>query len=725
MSAITTNIVFALSLLLAAGFALARVAKAIRLPSVTGYIAAGIVLGPSALDLFPSDMLEQDLQVFINMALMLVAFGIGERFDLQQLRPIARTVMRVSIAEIGSVFLLVSVGVGVSAYFLTGSNGPMPGSHAIAVGLICAAIAVETAAATTIAVIREVEASGPMSRLVLSDVVVNNAMAVTLFGISVAVAYVLLGAGEQSPLTQVLLPFFTTVASLLLGFAVGLACDWVVHRLHRRSDVLVVALASIFFCGGLANFIGLSPLLAGVATGFAIVNRDRRDVRAFRALNDFEPPLYGIFFALAGAQLHLQELLAAGVLGLVFVTMRFAGKYLGSRIGALRSGIDRKRAAVLGLGLLPQAGLAIGLAYLVRQDAALQPISALVINLVLSSVVINELIGPPLVRMMLTRAGEVSDEQTRREEPEATTDVERIASVDVVPWTWPKLEPPATTGGSVIIGLSHPETAAALTRIGVILAKFYEAEPTAVHVSEAEHPDDFWDTAADQDAVALFRLADEEARSLGYPLDTEVEFADDTALGLLRAAEDMDAQAIVLGHPRAHRAPRFGQIVDNLAREALCPVVVARFVGPLHTERILVPLTCPEDYLTVRPIVKALSAIEEHEITFLRLMPAECQPRELREAEERVMSWPKMDVVPGTCTCVALATESRLHTIVEAAEDHNIIVMATSGRRGLRRAFFGSLAEDVARRAPCSMLLVSGGLESRSLEELEVATQDV
>ncbi|MGC9320043.1 MAG: universal stress protein, partial [Armatimonadota bacterium] len=136
------------------------------------------------------------------------------------------------------------------------------------------------------------------------------------------------------------------------------------------------------------------------------------------------------------------------------------------------------------------------------------------------------------------------------------------------------------------------------------------------------------------------------------------------------------------------------------------------------------PVTCPEDYLTVRPIVAALGAVEEHDITFLRLMPAECRPPELREAEGEIMQWPECDAMPGACRCQAVAAESRVHEIIEAAHRHDIIVMASSGRRGLRRAFFGSLAEDVAQRTPRTMLLVSGGLESRSLEEMTMASRN-
>lgn len=712
------NLVFALSLLLTAGFALARLAKLLHLPSVTGYIIAGILLGPSGLHLISTEILESRLQVFTSIALLLVAFGIGERFDLQQLRSTAHALVRVSASEIALTFVLVGGSVGVATW-LTGAVAD--GRSAVAVALLCAAIAVETAAATTVSVIRETAASGPLSRLILSDLVVNNAMAVTLFGVAAAIAHVLLGTGSGVPLMGVLEALLTTAGSLALGVGVGLASDLVVHRLQRRADVLVVALAAVFLCGGLAAYLGLSPLLAGVAAGFAVVNRDRRDVRAFRALNDFEPPLYGIFFALAGAQLHVQELVASGLIGLVFVAARAAGKYLGAWGGARSAGLDPGRARLLGLGLLPQAGLAVGLAYLVRQDPGLESVRTLVINMVLASVVINELLGPPLLRLILLRTGDVPREARDRGGEAEPAELQ----FDLVPWTWPQLTPPAAMGGSVVVAVDDPARAAGLTRIGVILAHHCAARPVAVHVVSADAPDDFWDDAADAHAVALFRLADAEAQELGYPLDTEVEFADEAAEGILRATEETDAQVVVLGHPVESSGPRFGEVVDNLSREAPCPVVVVKFVGALHTERILVPITTPEDYLTVRPVVVALAAIEQHQITLLRLMPAEAPPSELAEAERECAAWAASDRVPGECGVHAIAADSRVHEILQAAREHDIIVMAARTRRGLRRAFFGSLAEDVARRAPCSMLLVAGGLETRSLEEVELDSRSV
>lgn len=698
------SVVLALSLLLTAGFAVARLAKLVHLPSVTGYIIAGALLGPVGVDLVGRGLSPSRLEVFTSIALMLVAFSIGERFDLQQLRHSADTLVRVSAGECGATFLLVGLVTGGVAW-ATKLGGESAGPRLwVALAAVCASIAVATAPAATVAVLRELEATGPVSRLVLSCVVVNNALSVTLFGMGRAAARGLLGTSSGSGLIQALQPLLNTVASLVLGVAVGWLTDVIVHRLSRRSEVLVVALAAVFMCGGLAEFLGLSSLLAGVAAGFAVVNRDRRDVRAFRALNDFEPPLYGIFFALAGAQVHLNEMATAGLLGLAFVLARAAGKYVGAWLGARSADMEPVQSTNVGLGLLPQAGLAIGLAYLVRQDPSLAAIRTLVINVVIASVVINELVGPPLVRIMALRVGELPETT-----PPAGSGRAENGGFELVPWSWPKIAPAAHPRGYVVVGVSHPDTAAGVTRIATLLSHYYGALPLAVHV-ETEAPQlDFWTENAAPDAEHLFEQARTEALALGYPLHTESELAEDVVAGILHAVQRVETRALVLGHPFTRRTPAFLRIVDAVARGSECPVVMVKLTGVLHTERILVPISSLEEAAVIQPVVSALALVSEHQLTLLQLVPHESGPGERKTAEQRLCDVLGRSRLSTNITCETAPAESRVHAILSAAENHDIVVMAASDRVGLRRLFFGSLAEDVAQQVERPMLLVRGG----------------
>lgn len=705
------NLILALSLLLALGFGAAQLARLVHLPSVTGYILAGILIGPVGLALIPHAMLGGQLRVFTSIALLLIAFGIGERFDLEQLGGSARALLRISFGETVGTFVLVALGVGLTAW-LVGAGEPFAGPGLwVAVALVSASIAVATAPASMVAVIREAGAAGPVSRLLLSSVVVNNALSITLFGLTATVAKALLGtAGGHGP-WQAVLPVVTTIASLTLGLGCGLLIDFVVHRLSRRHDVLIVSLAGVFLVGGFAEFAGLSSLLAGVAAGFAVVNRDRRDVRAFRAINDFEPPLYGLFFALAGLELHLRDMAQAGMLGVVFVLMRTLGKCLGAWLGARKGGLQPLPAKLLGVGLLPQAGLAIGLAFLVRNDPALLPIRSLIVSLTVASVVVNELIGPPLVRIVLQKVGETA-------RPSEAPPAQGKTGPDVVPWTWPRLNVPAHPSGYVVVALNNPATAAGMTRLGALLAHSYRARLMALHVvTPVDEEDGFWYRHYEDPATELFAIAQGEADKLGYPLETETEFATEIAEGIIRIADELRVQTLVLGHPLTPGGSLFGRIVDRVAREVETPIVVLRQAGALHTERILVPVTTPEDFSALRPIVCALAMIMEHQITVLRLMSAQATEAELQDSLQDLQGWPACRALPGGVTYRAVASENRVQDILQQAQGNDIVLMTTGATAGLRRLFFGSLAADVAARLRRPIIILRSGTESQSVSE--------
>jgi len=699
------NAILALSILLVAGFAGAVLARLVRLPSVTGYVVGGMLIGPAGFDLFPPHLLESQLSVFTGIALMLVAFGIGERFELQQLRQSARALARVSIGESGGAFCLVLICVTLAAG-LTRAGGAAAGLRVwLATGLICGAIAVATAPASTTAVIRELRASGPLSRLTVSAVVVNNALSITLFGLTAGAAKVLLGTADAS-VARMAEPVFTTVAALTVGLAIGWLTDLVVHRLTRPPDVLVVALASVFFTGGFASYLGLSPLLAGVAAGFAVVNRDRRDVRAFRALNDFEPPLYAIFFALAGAELRWSEMLAGGAVGICFVLARGLGKYAGARFGARSADMPRDQAKMVGLGLLPQAGLAIGLAVLVSQDQALAPIRALIINVTVASVVLNELVGPPLLRLVLIKAGETAAKAEEGDRQAAATEV------DVVPWRWAKLEPAANPHGSVVAALGSAATAAGIVRMATLLAHHFRSVPLAAYIgTQPDAAGGFWSQADEAEAAQRFRIAAAEAREMGYPLRTELRYASRVADGILDVAKSHGAHSIVLGHPLARKAKLFGRVVDAVAQGAPCPVVVVKLAGSLHSERVLVPVTALDDLEVLTPVVHAIAGVGQHEISVLRLLPVEQGDGEVAEQQIEPSVETFRDSFSSRCRYRAVAPHSRVRDILDAALEHDLVIMATGAQRGLGRFFFGSLAEDVAERTRRPMLVVCGGAE--------------
>jgi Kef-type K+ transport system membrane component KefB/nucleotide-binding universal stress UspA family protein len=698
----------ALALLMGVGLLAAKLAQLLRLPSVTGFICAGLLLGPSALNIIKQEHLEADLSHFAQIALMLIAFGIGEHLDWRQLRRSVRSVGFISLFEAWGACLLVAGGTFAAAYLTrVGPAGWGVKEYLCLAGLL-GGVATATAPAATFHVMRELRASGPLTRTLMAVVALDDGLAIIIFGVVLAVVGTVIGAAEHGLLMAIGKGLVESVGSVLVGIACGLLIDLFVHRLKRRGEMLTAGLALILLGGEVARLLGLSPLLAGMGAGFTIVNRDRRDVRVFRTINDFEPPIYALFFTLAGAHLKLSALVAAGVVGIAYALLRVLGKMAGAWTGARIAASPDAVRKYLGFALVPQAGVAIGLVFLIQSNAELHEYATIITPVVLAGVVLSELFGPVAAKFAVVRAGEAG-----LREPATPLGADSLAgrpmdSIELVPWTWPQLSPAEVTGETVVFGVRHPLTAAPVGRISTLLAHHYSARPLSVAVLTGTQTREYRGSGVERETENLFVAAREEVAELGYPLLTCVEFADSVAEGLLKIARDERARAIVLGHPLGGGAKEFRKVVDTVAARAEVPVVVVRFSGPLHTERILVPVGEPEELGLVQPLVQALSTVWEHEITVLQLLSPGAGEDEVRQAEEALQSWVQEQGVNEPVTCRAQPADSRLEAILEAAGEHDVIAMALDRSRGLRRAFFGSLAEEVAMNCRRPILLVGG-----------------
>ncbi|MFQ6097027.1 MAG: universal stress protein, partial [Armatimonadota bacterium] len=513
------------------------------------------------------------------------------------------------------------------------------------------------------------------------------------------------GAQNASLLTGVQGSVVEILGSLLIGAAAGLLMDFVVHRLKRRGEMLTVGLALLLLAGESARLLHMSPLLAGMAAGFTIVNRDRRDVRVFRAINDFEPPMYALFFTLAGAHLHISALAAAGALGAVYALLRVTGKITGANVGARLAKAPPAVRRWLGFALVPQAGVAIGLIFLIQGDEALAAFGAVITPVVLGAVVLSELVGPACARLAVVRAGEAGEVDVARPPRDARAQrraEETLSKVEVGPWKWERLSAPADPAGHVVFGVSHPATVAGLTRIAVLLAHHESARPLAVRVTPADAGRDGIDAEATR---ALFSAAKEQARELGVEVATHVEQSASVAAGILAVGSEREARAIVLGHPPTGTRRTLGRVVEVVGRRAECPVIAVRFAGLLHTERILVPFGSLAGLEHVESVVRALAAVGPHNITLLQMMPPETRPDAIVTARGELGRWAEERDLPGPLCYEVVGTEARVDTICKLADSHDLLVMRAA-QRGLRRAFFGSLAEDVAQRCEKPVLMV-------------------
>lgn len=687
----------ALAIILACGFFAARIGKMLRLPAVTGYIAAGILLGPMGFDLVNPQVIGDRLEHFNQLALMLISFGIGEHLEFRRIASRARLVLSVGFLEIA----LAAAFVGLAVYAVSALGGaPRDGNESAAVAaLLLAAISVATAPAATMHVISELKATGRLSSTILQVVAVDNVAALILFGFSQAASHQILGHdGAILPAAGEIIG--RIVLALLLGGVTGQIIDFLIHSLKRRSEMLTAGLAMLLLAGEIARSTGLSPLLCGMAAGCAIVNRDRRDVRLFRTLNSFEPPIYVLFFTLAGCHLDADALATAGWLGVIYFAARVCGKGCGAWIGAWIAGHGRRMRRSLALSLVPQAGLAIGLIILVDSDHRLAEVARIITPVVLSGVLLAEIFGPVMTRAAVRQSGEAHEDEDETEK--AALLVSQCDLVDgncaLVPWHWPKLPPVDAGPESVLVGASHTATVAGLTRMAALLAHHRRLRLVCAHIRTGN---------GDDGEKNIFALAEKAAGEVNYPI-RQVSFpAEGVASGLVACAREQKSRILVLGCPLEGTESGFRRVVDQVVQEADFRIVVIRFSGTLHTEKILVPVTSMNELEKLKDIIASLAAVGDHRITILRLLRSDATAGVIQKVEERITRWARTADLASPIECRAAATDARIEAIREMAADHDFIIMNT-GANGIRRYIFGSLASDVARSCRKSMMLVYG-----------------
>ena len=695
------EITLLLALILTAGFIAAKAGQAFRLPSVTGFIAAGVLLGPAGLHIITAEATGNQLRHFTQIALMLIAFGIGEHLELKRLRVTARTVMSICLADTLCALVLVSGAILLITWGTAAGGQGYVFKDYLVLAIILGTVSIATAPGTILFITRESRAVGPMTTTLLQVVAVNNGLAIVLFGVSLVFARQVVGVGHPA-LATILTILVKISFSLLLGMATGLVIDFIIHRLRDRGEMLTAGLALLLLCGETARFLKLSPLLAGIAIGFTIVNRDRRDVRLFRTLNAFEPPIYVLFFTLAGAHLDFAALTVAGWLGFIYFLLRFVSKTTGAFLGGSLAKAGNLLRRYLGMALIPQAGVAIGLVFLINGDPDLDKYAAILTPTVLVGVLFAELIGPACTKYALERSGEaIADNGPGAGgEPAKCEDLfpEETREAQLVPWSWEKLVPAPSPVGTVIFGVSHHSTVGGLARMATLLAYHFRARPVAVWIDDGKGE-------RDSAAAELFDIAAREVKSLGYALHTSELRAASIADGIVAAANEHGALTILLGYPFQRTEHSFNKIVEDIAEEAACPITIVRFTGILHTERILVPIINTADLEVIGDTLNALAHVGKHHITLLRLLPADVLESDVVLYEKKLSNWATGRGLPYV-NCIVKKAEARLEEILKQAPCHDLVIMAVFQGSGIKKLLLGSLADDVAGSCQRPMLIV-------------------
>ncbi|MGN0975690.1 MAG: cation:proton antiporter [Gemmiger sp.] len=405
-----------MSIALFTGLMMNRVAKLVHLPAVTAYLITGLLLGPfcvgrlgiNGLGFVSLEQVEA-FGVISDMALGFIAFTIGNEFRIHDLRAMGKQAVTVGIVQAVFTTMLVDV-------VLAGMHFINPELLSLPAAVTLGAIAAATAPAATLMVVRQYKADGPLTRLLLMVVAIDDAVGLILFSASFGVATAL-ESGQVSVLTVVVEPVVEIVLSIVLGVAAGLVLDWSERYFHSRGNRMSVTISFVLLTVGLSMVefdvgpvhCGFSLLLVCMMTGTVFCNVCPTSDELIERLDRWTTPLSILFFVLSGAELDLNILKKPLVLmvGAAYIISRSLGKISGAYLSSTATGCSQSIRKYLGVTLLPQAGVALGMAL----TAAKLSDGQVVRNVVLFSVLVYELVGPTLTKLALTAAHEIHPDQ--------------------------------------------------------------------------------------------------------------------------------------------------------------------------------------------------------------------------------------------------------------------------------------------------------------------------
>ncbi len=389
-----------IGLLLLAGFGSEFLAERLGLPGVSLFILTGAVLG--TLDILPAGFLEQT-EIIVELALAIIGFLIGGSLQWSRLRKLGNLVFRVLFSE----FYAATILVGLTTFTIAWQFAGLPWNIALALALVLGSIAAATAPAATLAVVHEQRARGPLTTIVLSIVAADDGLALITFSAATAGAGMLLGY-EGTLLLSLLDALREIGVSVLLGLAGALVLRLVLGRVEHRESMLLPTFTIILLCAGLANFLEAGGLLACMVLGMALVNSYRHFDSIYSVISDsFESIIFTLFFIISGLHIQWDILGGAWLLALGYFMARMTGKASGAYLAARFSNADPAIRKYTGMALMPQAGVALGLALQARTRLNFPGnIEEILLSVVIATTTVSELLGPLFTRRALVLAGE-------------------------------------------------------------------------------------------------------------------------------------------------------------------------------------------------------------------------------------------------------------------------------------------------------------------------------
>ena len=390
------DIIFNIAVLFLSGLLFARIFGKFKFPDVTGYLIGGIIIGPCVLGLLSKEAVDS-MDAISQLALSFIAFSVGSEMNFESIKQMGTKILIVTFFE--AMGALIFVTLTMLLFFKTDV------AFAITIGSIASA----TAPAATLMVIKQYNAKGGLVDVLIPVVALDDAICIMAFGVCSSIAITIMSGSDLNFVNMIFEPVKEIFLALIVGFVAGIIFILLSKRLKNDTETLTFTLAMIFIVTTVTDKWGLSSLLTLMMSGIVISNMGSVDRRYQELISTITPPIFIAFFVLSGADLNLGGLKAAGLIGFAYVIARVLGKFFGAMASTKLTGFSKEVQNNLGLTLVPQAGVAIGLS-LIAEKIIPEPHGSMIRTIILAGTICYELIGPIVAGFALKRAGCIEED---------------------------------------------------------------------------------------------------------------------------------------------------------------------------------------------------------------------------------------------------------------------------------------------------------------------------
>jgi len=401
-----------IGVILLTGFIFGELLSKIKLPKITGYILAGVILNPELFHIIPSNFTNHT-DIITNIALAFITFSVGGTLLYKKIKKLGRGIVFITVFEAELAFLAVFIGfLAITPFFLDIPNASYLAVF-IPISILLGSLASPTDPSATLAVSHEYKAKGDVSSTIMGVAAFDDALGIVNYSIAISIAGLLILNESFSAYSSILSPIYVIFGAIVLGIIFGFIFNIISWLIKRETEGMFIVLIICFLliCFGVAKITGVDELLSTMAMGAFVVNFNKMRKKIFEILERYtEELIFVLFFTISAMHLKFSVFTSSFILVLFFVLFRTIGKFTGSKIGAYISKSPTNVRKYVSGGLIPQGGIVIGLALLIKQNNSFNQIADIIISIIIGATIIHEFIGPVISKFSLKKAGEIKDE---------------------------------------------------------------------------------------------------------------------------------------------------------------------------------------------------------------------------------------------------------------------------------------------------------------------------